>query len=242
MENILTIMGAALGILVPILFGYTIIIGIKKSQFEESKKAKYKRSAIVIMILWTVLVWLASLTGIISYHEGDVIPRFFVPLFIPVIAGLFLLSNKDFRNIVSNIPVPTLVGVQAFRLAGFAFLIISGLGILPKAFASGGYGDILTGSLAIIASLMLLKNSKTSKLFFAAFNIAGLFDLLNVATLLVFYYPIWNESLPSSAAAADFSLVMIPALAAPIALILHIYSIRNFWLENKLKKVELQLN
>jgi hypothetical protein len=58
----------------------------------------------------------------------------------------------------------------------------------------------------------------------------GLCDLLNVAGLLFYFYPSSSSVVPSSAALADFSLVMVPALAAPIALILHLYAIRNFLL------------
>ncbi len=52
-------------------------------------------------------------------------------------------------------------------------------------------------------------------------------DLLNVLRLLFVCYPIWNTATPSSAPAGDFALVMLPAMAAPGALMLHAYAIRN---------------
>jgi hypothetical protein len=228
METILKIMGGALGILVPILLIYTLNSGISKAPFPEDKKKSYRILSMTFIIGWTGLVWMLSIRGVFSYHIGDQVPRFLIALFVPALTGILLLLDKTFRVIIDHISVSLLVGVQTFRLAGFAFLIIAGMDILPKAFSSGGYGDILTGALAIIASRMLVRKDDGSKLFFWAFNLSGLIDLLNVAFLLLYYYPIWNHSEITSAAAFDFSIIMIPAIAAPVALILHFYSIRNY--------------
>ena len=105
------------------------------------------------------------------------------------------------------------------------------LGHLPQAFVSGGYGDIATGLLGIGAGLMFAKKSSGAGALFVSFSLVGLLDLLNVATLLFCYYPSWSRAMPSSAALADFSLVMVPALAAPVALILHLYAIKNFFMK-----------
>ena len=231
MELILKVLGAGLGILVPFIFMCTLRKGVENAPFEAQQKAGYKKTLVTVTLLWTALVWVLSLAGIFSYHVGDAIPRFVIPLVLPVLVGLFMLTNKTFQTILDHTPLSTLVGAQTFRLAGMVLLVIAYLGILPSAFASGGYGDIATGSLALIAWLMLSKQTSGSKLFFWLFNIVGLCDLLNVAYLLLAYYPLYNSSLPSSAAAADFSLVMLPAIAAPIALLLHFYSLRNYLLK-----------
>jgi len=167
---------------------------------------------------------------IMNYHAGDSWPRIALPLFVPVVIALTLLLRPAVRTVIDYIPIATLVGVQTFRLAGFVFLIIPGLGHLPKAFAIGGYGDIATGLLAIVASVMLVKKSRGVTLWFILFSVVGLCDLINVAGLLFYFYPSWSSAVPSSAALADFSLVTVPALAAPMALILHLYAIRNFFL------------
>jgi hypothetical protein len=151
------------------------------------------------------------------------------PSICSVIVAVALLLHPTAKTIIHNIPVATLVGVQAFRLAGFVFLIIPRLGHLPQAFEIGGYGDIATGLLAIAAGVALANGSARARMLFAMFSVVGLCDLLSVAGLLFYYYPSWNSSVPSSAGLTEFSLVMVPALAAPIALILHLYAIRN-WL------------
>ncbi len=216
-----------MGLVVPVLFAFALKQGVARSSLGDAEKASCGRIISTVIVVWTAATWGASLTHIFSYHAGDTWPRIAPPLFVPVILAVVFLLHPTFRTIIDNVPVATLVGVQAFRLAGFVFLIIPGLGHLPHAFVTGGYGDIATGVLAIIASRALARNSSGATLWFVLFSAVGMGDLLNVAGLLFYYYPSWNTAVPSSAALADFSLVMVPAIAAPIALILHLFAIRN---------------
>jgi hypothetical protein len=234
METILKIATGALGLIVPCLFVLIIKKGIKNSPFEEAKRTKYRRILIIAIGIWTALIWVLSLIGVISYHEGDSLPRFVIALMIPVLIGFFLLiRNKVFHLIITSAPLSALVGAQIFRFAGSSFLILANMEILPHVFVTAGYGDILTGAFALIACLALINKAGKARLSFWLFNIIGLMDLLNVAFLLVAYYPIFSNAKISSAAAGDFPLVLIPALVAPIALLLHIYSIRSFLVKEK---------
>ena len=81
-----------------------------------------------------------------------------------------------------SVPLSTLIGVQMFRFAGAAFLLVAYLGILPGAFASGGYGDVATAMLATVAALLFARGATGgARMVFWAFTLAGLCDLLNVA-------------------------------------------------------------
>jgi hypothetical protein len=227
MDTILTVLGGILGVVVPALFAFAMNQGVARSPLNAAQKSAYRRKINLVVVLWTAAIWIASLMDIVNYHAGDSWPRIALPLFIPVIIALAFLLHPTVKTIIDNVPVANLVGVQTFRLAGFVFLVIPGLGHLPQAFVTGGYGDIATGLLAIGAGMMLAKKSPGATLLFALFSVVGLGDLLNVAGLLFYFYPTWSSAAPSSAALADFSLAMVPALAAPIALILHLYAIRN---------------
>jgi hypothetical protein len=227
METILKIAGGLLGILVPFLFIMTLTKGIRRSNLDEEKKQKLSRRVAVTVALFTFLVWILSLSEILDYHAGDLVPRYFVPLLVFVLTGLCLLASRNFQAVLSSTPLSALVGAQVFRLAGVAFFVIAYLQILPGSFTLAGYGDLLTGILAIAASKAIQNKSANAKWLFWLFNIAGLFDLMNVAVMLLAYYPLWYNSSPTSENASHFSLVMIPAVAAPIAMLLHIYSIVN---------------
>jgi hypothetical protein len=227
MDTLLKILGGTLGLVVPWLFSFILGIGTDRSPLTEQRKASCKRTFRVVIAAWTAAVWVASLTGVISFHEGDAIPRVLIPLGLPVVIGVLALTSADYRSILDHTPLHALVAAQAFRFAGATFLLVVYLGILPDAFASGGYGDLVTASLAIVASLTLSKGKSAGAMAaFWAFTLAGLGDLLNVAARLLSYYPIWFRGTPSSAPMADFALVMVPAIAAPCALLLHIYALR----------------
>ena len=229
METLLLVAGAALGLIVPLLFTHALTQGIERSPFPLAIKTRFKTIAIAAVGGWTLLVWAASLSGLIRYQPGDSFPRFVIPLIAPVIAAVALAASSGaFRTVLDHAPLGTLVGVQAFRLAGVAFLLIVYLGILPPSFGRAGYGDLATGALALSASLALARKSRFSHTLFWLFSAAGLCDLMNVAYLLLAHYPLYNDTVPSSAPAFQFSLVLIPALAAPMALLLHLFALRSY--------------
>jgi len=228
MDVVLKIMGGSLGLLVPCLFVIALAKGIERAPLDAAKKASSRSWIMGLVTCWTIAVWALSLAGTFSFHAGDKIPRVLIPLFVPVLVGLGALASRDFRAVLDHTPLATLVGVQSFRFAGAAFLLVVHLGILPGAFDTGGYGDLITASLAVIASLLLMRGPIAIGLAaFWGFTLAGLFDLLNVAYLILRYYPIWYSDAPSSGALSDFALIMIPAVAAPLALLLHTYAIRS---------------
>jgi hypothetical protein len=229
METLLLVAGAALGLIVPFLFTHALTQGIERSPLTPAAQARLKTRAIATVGGWTLLVWAASLSGLIRYQPGDSLPRFVIPLMVPIVAAVALAaSSSDFRTVLDHAPLGTLVGVQTFRIAGVAFLLIVYLGILPPSFARAGYGDLVTGALAVSAALALARRSRISHTLFWLFSAAGLYDLMNVAYLLLAYYPLYNDTVPSSAPAFEFSLVLIPALAAPMALLLHLFALRAY--------------
>ncbi len=227
MDMLLKAFGSVVGLLVPALFIWAIRKGINASPFSDDEKASYARTFTSAVVLWTIAVWGAALAGLVSYRPGETVPRVLIALFAPTLIGWGMLASAKFRTILDNTPTSVLAGVQTYRLAGASFLLVVHLGILPAAFGGGGYGDIVTGSLALISAVLLAKGNGAGKIAFWAFTASGMFDLLNVLRLIVTFYPLWNNTLPSSAPLSDFALVMIPAMAAPTALILHAYAIRN---------------
>src|SRR4051812_3402352 len=228
MDVVLKIMGGSLGILVPCLFVFALAKGIDRAPFNQAKKVSSRKGIMGLVAFWTMAVWALSLAGAFSYHPGDSIPRVLIPLCVPVLVGLVALASRDFRAIIDHTPLATIVGVQSFRFAGMAFFLVVYLGMLPRAFATGGYGDLVTASLAVAAALLLTRGpTATGMAAFWGFTLAGLCDLLSVAFLIVRYYPIWYRDAPSSAPLGDFALIMIPAVAAPLALLLHVYAIRQ---------------
>jgi hypothetical protein len=232
MTIVITTMDCLLSVLAPLLFIYLFFKGIKKSSLSEESKSRLKKFIVSIVILWTAVIWIMSLSSnLFGYHEGDGIPRFTIALFIPVLIGLFALVSKSFRTILDFTPLSLMVGAQTFRLMGIVFLFVAAEGLGPKEFVSSGYGDLATGVLALIAGLMLYKKVGGAKFVAWVFTLVGLFDLLNVSRILLTYYPSWFDGVPSTVGAGEFPLILVVAIVAPIALLLHIYAVRSLLLK-----------
>jgi hypothetical protein len=226
----------AIGIVVPILLIFVFNQGIERSPFTRELKSVYRTRLISVTLIWVLLVWVLGMLGLFSYHNGDMIPRFVIPLMLPVLAGILLLRNQNFKITLDYIPLPVIVGVQTFRLLGVLFIFVVNAGLAPPDFVNGGYGDIVTGLLALLAAVMLKNNRRGAKTVTWLFMAVGLADLLNVAFMLLQYYPIWSDAQPSSAGAAGFPLVLVLGLAAPFALTFHFYTLRRLFFEEAFLK------
>jgi hypothetical protein len=215
-----------LGAAFPLVLVITFLKGIQQSTLSDSLKRKYGRRLIITTTVWAISIWTLAFVGVFEFHQGDIAPRFLIGLALPVVMGLSLLRNCNFVNVLDHTPQYLIVGVQTLRVLGISFLFIAQQGIGPKAFAGAGYGDLITGILAFAGGAMLLYGNSKANWVVWAFNIVGLFDLVNVSRILLTYYPGWYQLEPSTAVAGEFPTVLILCLAAPVALLLHVYSLR----------------
>ncbi len=227
MTPLMTTMAITLGVAVPLLMAYALMKGIGAAPLSASSKTRSRNRLLLTTALWTIAVWALALANVFDYRPGDVIPRFAIALVVPVILGLLLFRSKSFTTILDHAPLSLMVGMQTFRLLGVLFLFVASAGLGPADLKSAGYGDLATGTLALVAGLMLYNGVRGAKEAAWLFTAAGLFDLLNVSRILLGNYPIWSDADPSSAVAAEFPLVLILGLVAPIALLFHIYAIRG---------------
>src|SRR5262249_35074091 len=121
-----------------------------------------------------------------------------------------------------------LVGFQAYRVLGYVFLVRWAAGELPGVFAlPAGIGDVLVGALALPAALYLASGARGGWAAAVAWNLLGLLDLVTAITLGALTS---TGRLPvevANVASSSFPLVMIPAFAVPLSLILHGVSLRQ---------------
>lgn len=216
-----------LAFMFPFLMLLSFRIGINSSSDTVHQKKESFNAILIGTFFWISLVMMIAYNGLFEYHTGDIAPRFLIGLIIPVTIGLIFFRSAEFRRILNHIPQFVLVGIQFLRVFGISFLFIALQGNGPSDFAMAGYGDLVTGLLAIVSCFLLLRGSSWSTLSVILFNAAGLFDLVNVSRILLYYYPTWYSGTePSTAIAGTFPTVLILCIAAPIALLSHVYSIR----------------
>ncbi len=182
-----------------------------------------------------IAVWFTFSVSASALHWFNTDPeRPPVPLLLAVLTPLVLysvwyLSSKQFRGFVLSLSPRTLTLVQAWRIAGFVFLVLYSYRILPGSFAlPAGWGDIFIGATALTVAMKLANpNHRTV---FVIWQILGITDLVLAITsgaVARFLNPqaFVNPDVVNTAPMTVLPLSLIPTFAVPLLLILHIICI-----------------
>src|SRR5712691_613975 len=198
------------------------------SQFGRPKSPAVPGALVFIVpAVWLVLVLLLGAGEVFVTPRGTPPLPLLIAVAAPVIAFLaaFWIS-RSFREFVLSADLRLMVGVQAWRFAGFGFLALYTYGILPGLFAwPAGLGDI---AIAIAAPWILLnliqRPGFASSRAFVAWNVLGILDLVvavsmgALATLLAANV----TGAVTSAPMAHLPLVLVPAFLVPAFIMMHL--------------------
>jgi len=178
------------------------------------------------------LAWLA-LIFVLGARRAFVAPRGAPPLalLIGLLAplSLFILGYRTIpplREFVLSADVRIIVGMQAWRWAGFGFLTLYFYGVLPGIFAwPAGLGDMAIGvtSPLVLAALLRRPDFAASKRF-VAWNLSGILDLtvaVSIGALVPLLAPNFYGAV-STAPMTQLPLVLVPTYLVPTFLILHL--------------------
>jgi hypothetical protein len=177
--------------------------------------------------------WFAASTAIAAagaYHTqlGKQLPWLAI---VPVSVLVALLATSRTPTVARALSAPDMASrlmlPHTFRVTGgLAFLITMGLGHLPALFAlPAGLGDIAAGIAApFVASRLARGTGHRGALWFEAFGITDLVVALGLGGLTGFQ--IINVT-PLNDAISVLPLVLIPTVAVPLLLALHIISSRQ---------------
>jgi hypothetical protein len=132
-----------------------------------------------------------------------------------------------FRHTLLGLPLSALIGINAFRIAGVFFLILFVQGRLSAPFAqSAGWGDIITGLVAIPLAAMTAAGTFPSRRLVAAWNAFGALDLFAAVLLGALSSPgtpfrLVTEG-PGTVVMATLPWAMIPTTLVPLWLLDHL--------------------
>ena len=133
------------------------------------------------------------------------------------------------RRTFEAVPQSWIVGVQLYRVLGVIFLVLYASGKIPGAFAlPAGIGDVLTGLLAPIVALGYARGRSGAERRVLAWNVFGLLDLVVAVTTGFLTSPLPFQLLSLDAPnqlISAFPLVMVPAFAVPLSVLLHLASL-----------------
>jgi hypothetical protein len=101
-----------------------------------------------------------------------------------VVAAVLSVGSARFRAALTAIPMPLLIGLNALRVLGVLFLALAAVGRLSGPFPySAGWGDVITGALAIPVAWLAMRGPSRGGLAIAAWNAFGTADLIAAVTL-----------------------------------------------------------
>lgn len=180
----------------------------------------------VMLAVWFTLVILMGAGGVFFSPPGTPPLPIAIGVTAPILlflAGLWM--SRPFRGFVLASDLRLILGIQAWRFAGFGFLALYAHGVLPGIFAwPAGLGDIAIGVTApwLLVALIRRPSFAASKTF-VVWNALGVLDLVvAVGTGAL------NSALAAGVAGeittspmAQLPLVLIPVYLVPIFIMLH---------------------
>jgi hypothetical protein len=143
-----------------------------------------------------------------------------------VLAMAILFGSRAVRQLNSAMPSHWLIWAQTYRMAGLMFLFpFLYYGVVPASFAvPAAVGDFVTGALAPLVGLAVLRQRPNAIRWAIAWNFFGILDLLVAPASAV---------LSGAQVLGLFPLSLVPLfIGPPLGLLTHVYSLRNLALSS----------
>lgn len=181
----------------------------------------------VFFLAWLALIFVLGSRGVFVAPHGAPPLALLIGLLAPLI--LFLVGYRTIRPVrefILSADLRLIVGIQAWRWAGFGFLTLYTYRVLPGIFAwPAGLGDMAIGVTAplVLARLLRRPNFAASKSF-VAWNLSGILDLtvaVSIGALVPLLAPNFYGAV-STAPMAQLPLVLVPTYLVPTFLMLHL--------------------
>src|SRR5215212_359009 len=175
---------------------------------------------------WIVVSALLARSGAYLQDPGETVPWFLVAVVGTLIALLLATRIPLVSRILAEPGTPIRLALpHTLRVVGVLFLILMAQGHLPAAFAlPAGLGDMAIGLSAPFVAGRLDRG--TGRAGAVRFNVLGILDLI-VAGSIGFLLTGLVEVTPSTAPLLLLPLALIPTVPVPLALALHIVSLRR---------------
>jgi hypothetical protein len=179
---------------------------------------------VIVLAVWFAAVFALGASGAFMAPPRTpplaLLVAFVAPIASAVIA--YRMSTR-FRDWVLGIEPRLLVTLNAWRWAGFTFVVLYAYGILPGFFAwPAGLGDMAIGATAPwIVGRLAASPAFASSGTYIRWNRLGLFDLFTAMTLGAVGGFVLSDQPVTTSPMATLPLVLIPAFMVPIFILMH---------------------
>ena len=188
------------------------------------------RAVRAVLVGWLVSVFVLGAAGVFEGQPDTRVPTIAFAVAIPIVVGVWVLARSEqFRRLVDGVPLPALVGVQAYRVLGVVFLVALAQGRLPAEFAlPAGIGDVLVGAAAPLVAYGLAAGRRWSRPVAVTWNVVGIVDLVVAVATGFLSSPSAYQQLAlddPNELIAQFPFVLVPAFAVPVSILFHIFAL-----------------
>lgn len=202
---------------------------------------KYAKLTTSLIFVWFLFSLTASALHLFNTAPGQPPLPLGLSVLVPiVIVAVWSAASQPFRQFLLSLNPRTLTFVQAWRIAGFVFLVLYTYNILPGQLAlPAGWGDIAIGATAPLVAFKFA-NSRYRKSFIV-WQLLGITDLVSAVGLGVTAQ--LNPHAIATSAMTVLPMSVIPTFAVPLFMILHLISIAQArrWEEQRYPRVGEQL-
>lgn len=183
----------------------------------------------IILYPWLLVTLLIALSGFVEDMTPMISPLGFVMTTVLILGLGLMFFWKPAQRAIDSLPNEWLIGIQAYRVLGFIFLIGWLNGELPLALGPiTAFNDVVVGVTALIVAL-LVRSGRHTRLA-RAWNLFGLLDFAYAITVGVLAAPHALRLLPltpDTAALGLLPLSLITLWAVPLSVMLHVASLRR---------------
>lgn len=183
-----------------------------------------------LMIWWTLAVLLSAL-GLFEARPDRALPAILFGILGPIAAGYaWYRSSSLLSAALDRLPPHWVIGLQVYRAFGAIFLALLSAGRLPAIFAiPAGIGDVLVGIAAPFVAYAVFWRVSGGRTVAIVWNLAGILDLVIAVGIGFLAGPGPYRALftaPSTELLTVLPLAMIPTVAVPLSILLHLISLR----------------
>jgi|DewCreStandDraft_4_1066084.scaffolds.fasta_scaffold32180_2 hypothetical protein len=231
--NTLSAIAAAGFVLISLFIGHIILKQLKLTVQHTGWTAPQQRQLLSrsagLLIIWLLTLSFFSIMGITQ--RSSWFPLNIAAVLIPPFTGVFAIAfSRRSSTLLKHLPLSGLTYLQSFRVV--VEMLMWGLFLNDKlpvhmTFEGKNY-DILAGLTAPVVALTLSKN----KIIMILWNAFSMALLLNIFVTGVLSAPTPFQQFfaePGSALLMKFPFVLLPGFLIPVALLLHLLSLRKLF-------------
>ncbi|MEM8813652.1 MAG: hypothetical protein AAGF59_13635 [Pseudomonadota bacterium] len=211
--------------------GIAVLVFLSHTLMEAGRRMAPDGRRTAIRLVTGLWIWAAA-TNLYALNTGPEFVWLAPAIALPIALITTLTYVAPVSRLLENISVAKLVGVQVYRNAGAVFLLAHfGFGhYLSREFAlNAGWGDVLTGVLAVPVAAAAYYRVRFWEALVAAWCLIGTADLI-VAPITAQIYGAMRID--------DFPLNSIPLFfGPPLGISLHIVAVRALWLQRQARRM-----